>query len=142
MSEKPAPAMSAATDGGDDKRPMQSKKFIAYLVAELTWKAIVVLLIFVGREAMPKSLFFLLLAVVLIAGFIEVGYILSTNALDKYTRLAQIAVNANGKINGTTGKVVSKGTKGLIDLHPEPSAEEKDLTGSEEPPEKDEEKAP
>lgn len=109
----------------EDKRPLQSKKFVAYLVAEATWKLVVVLLILAGREALPTSLFVLLLAVVLIAGFIEVGYILSAAALDKYTRLAQIVSNGGGN-NGSVAKLVSKGTRGLIDLEGTAEAPRKD----------------
>jgi len=99
-----------------EKRPLQSKKFVAYLVAEATWKIVLVVLIFFGKESLPTSLFVLMLAVVLVAGFIETAYLLGQAGLDKYVRLAQIIANGNGngKTNGSVAEIVSKGTRGLV----------------------------
>jgi len=104
---------------GMEKTPLQSKKFVAFLVAEASWKVILLFLIFFGHEALPQALFVIMLTVVLVAGFIEAGYILGQAALDKYTRLAHIAVNSIGsKPNGATSKMVSQATKGLVEMPP------------------------
>lgn len=78
----------------NDKNPMQSKKFAAYLIAELTWKAIMVYALMAWKDQMPSVWAWgVLLTIVVTAGFIEIGYILSQAALDRYVRLAEIAAD-------------------------------------------------
>lgn len=79
----------------DLKRPMQSKKFVAFLVSEATWKVIIGLILVLGMKNSSVDLMVgsIILACVLIAGFVEAGYIIGQASLDKYTRLAQIAAS-------------------------------------------------
>lgn len=75
------------------KAPLQSKKFAAYLVAETTWKIIIMVILVMGMhngkvDVLTGSI---ILACVLIAGFVEAGYIIGQGSLDKYLGLAQIA---------------------------------------------------
>jgi hypothetical protein len=78
--------------------PLQSRKFIAFLVAEVTWKILAALVLFWGKDAIPLQVWAILLAIVLVAGFVEVGYIVGQAYLDKYLRIAQIAVEAGQSI--------------------------------------------
>jgi len=80
-------------DHDDGKSPMNSKKFIAYLVAELAWKIIIVTLI-LSRDKLGDNI--IMLTVVLVAGFIEVLYVGGQAALDRYIHLAKIA-SVSGK---------------------------------------------
>lgn len=79
--------------------PFQSKKFIAYLIAELTWKILAGLVLFWGKDAMPGTVFLLMSGIIIIAGFIEAGYILGQASLDKYLKVTEIAVNAGHEIS-------------------------------------------
>ena len=82
-----------------EKSPLQSKKFLAYLLAEASWKIILVITLWSAKDVLlarediaggGAGLWTFMLAVVLIAGFIEAGFILGQAALDKYVRVASI----------------------------------------------------
>ena len=77
---------------------LKSKKFLAYLIAELSWKALAGLVLFWGKDSMPGMVFGVLIAIVIVAGFVEVGYILGTVSLDKYIKVAEIAVGAGHEV--------------------------------------------
>jgi hypothetical protein len=78
-----------------ESSPMQSKKFVAYLVAELTWKILAGLVLFWGKDSIPQSVFVVLLAIILVAGFVETGYILGQVSIDKFIQLAAIVKDKN-----------------------------------------------
>jgi hypothetical protein len=72
----------------------ESKKFIAWVLSDITWKSILITILLVYRNDLTQngaSVWWLLLAIVITAGFIEIGFILGQAALDKYVRLAEIA---------------------------------------------------
>lgn len=74
--------------------PLSSKKFIAYMIAELTWKAVIlVILLRFEPASMSRTM---LVMVVVVAGFIEAGYIGGQAWLDRYVRVAQAAASQNG----------------------------------------------
>jgi len=77
---------------------LQSKKFAAFLVAEATWKILAALVLFWGRDSITTQVWVILLAIIVVAGFVEVGYIVGQQALDKYVRVAQIAADAGQTI--------------------------------------------
>ena len=82
--------------------PLQSKKFVAFTLAEITWKILAGLVLFWGKDAMPDQQFIVLLAIIVVAGFVEVGFILGQASLDKFVRLAKIAaLTAGAKIDST-----------------------------------------
>jgi hypothetical protein len=98
---------------------LKSKKFIAYLIAEFTWKIIVGLGIYsVYYGKLTVGWLALLSLVILVAAFIEVGYILGQASLDKYLRLAKIATDSgnsaqlakNIQIGGSNDKSDTKKT--------------------------------
>ena len=64
--------------------PLDSKKFVAYLIADLGWTGLV------GYGVYAKMDWSLLMAIVITKGFVQSGYILGQAALDKYVRVAQI----------------------------------------------------
>lgn len=68
-----------------EKTPLQSKKFIAYLLSNLGSKAL--LFWMVGRNESD----FVITATVTAAAFIDIGYILGQAALDKYVRIASLS---------------------------------------------------
>ena len=75
------------------KTPLQSTKFVAFLISEITWKVITCVVLVLGMKNGSVDLMVgsIILSCVLIAGFIEAGYILGQSSLDKYLGLAQIA---------------------------------------------------
>ncbi len=71
-----------------DKTPLKSKKFLAYLLADLGWKIIILyMLMHLQSKLDPEELTFLL-TVVITSGIIQIGYILGQAALDKYITAA------------------------------------------------------
>lgn len=76
-----------------EKSPLHSKKFLAYLLAEATWKLILVITLLTDGDS--AALWAFMLAIVLVAGFIEAGFILGQAALDKYVRVARIAAGGD-----------------------------------------------
>jgi len=77
-----------------EKLPLSSKKFLAYLLADIGWKIILGILIYKNCEG--KQLV-LLLTIVIVSGFVQTGYILGQAALDRYVRIAEITTNLNKK---------------------------------------------
>ena len=83
-----------------EKLPLSSKKFLAYLIADLGWKIILGVLIYKNCEGHNQLL---LLSIVCISGFVQTGYILGQAALDRYVRIAEIGSRA---IKGDTKDVL------------------------------------
>ena len=74
--------------------PLASKKFVAYLVAELSWKIVLIVALVVFHqdfEALGRTPWGLLMSIVVTAGFVEIGYIGGQAWLDRYVRVAEIA---------------------------------------------------
>ena len=67
-----------------DKIPYKSKKFLAYIIADLGWKAVLFYLLYINREEFKNSSVVVMMAIIITAGFVQVGYILGQAALDKY----------------------------------------------------------
>ena len=67
-----------------EKAPLQSKKFLAYLLSNISTKAL--LFWMVSKDA-PDLV---IITTITAAAFIDVGYILGQAALDKYVRVASI----------------------------------------------------
>lgn len=67
-----------------EKTPLQSKKFIAYLISNLGSKSLMFWM--VSRQESD----FVLTAVITAAAFIDIGYILGQAALDKYVRVTSM----------------------------------------------------
>lgn len=67
-----------------EKTPLQSKKFLAYLLSNIGSK---LLLLWMVSKDTPDLV---IITTVTAAAFIDVGYILGQAALDKYVRVATI----------------------------------------------------
>ncbi|MAF79896.1 hypothetical protein CL629_02325 [bacterium] len=72
--------------------PLQSKKFIAYLIAEAGWKVALFYLMYTYGQKIEHYSFMVMMTLIIVSGFIQVGYILGQVALDKYTYLAESAI--------------------------------------------------
>lgn len=68
---------------------MQSKKFIAYLIAEIGWKLTLGYILWELRAKFDQYSFVVIVTLIGVSGFIQVGYILGEVALDRYTRMAE-----------------------------------------------------
>lgn len=79
-----------------DKAPLQSKKFVAFLISEILWKVTLVIALLVGlNEGMIEPMLGgIILAATIVAGFLEATYIGGQAALDKYVTVAQIITSS------------------------------------------------
>lgn len=85
-----------------EKSPLQSKKFVAFLVSEISWKLIILVcilkLISTSGDDEPLLIHWTMLTAVIIAGFIEAGFIGGQAWLDKYVRIAKISAEGAAKL--------------------------------------------
>jgi len=72
-----------------DKKPLQSKKFIAYLVADLGWKLALFYILYQSKSKFDHYNFSVIITLLIVSGFIQVGYILGQAALDKYITVTE-----------------------------------------------------
>ena len=82
-----------------EKSHFESKKFVAWFFSEMTWKAILVVALLVWKDDLTQvgaGAWWLMLSIVVTAGFIGIGFILGQAALDKYVRVAEIAAEQVG----------------------------------------------
>lgn len=82
-----------------DKMPLKSKKFLAYMISELGWKASIFYMLWIYADKIDFYALTLLMCLVIINAFLQVGYILGQVALDKYVHVAKAMVDkdANNK---------------------------------------------
>ena len=76
----------------DEKPPLKSKKFLAFMVAEVLWKIIALVVLFMGmnNDTIDVLVGGIVIAIIIIVGFVEVTYIGNQAALDRYVRVAKI----------------------------------------------------
>ena len=86
--------------GAVEKTPLQSKKFIAFLVAEVTWKVVLGIMLWKLGDGLLLTLG---MAVVIVAGFIEAVYVGGQAAIDAYIRVAAIVKGTSGGGDATGG---------------------------------------
>lgn len=67
-----------------DKAPLKSKKFIAYILADLGWKIIILYMIMHLQGKLTTYELTFLLTVIITSGVIQISYIIGQAALDKY----------------------------------------------------------
>lgn len=80
-----------------DKLPLQSKKFIAYLISDFGWKVIILYMLVNLKSSLAPSDLTFLLTVVITSGVIQIGYILGQSALDKYLHAAVNILDKDNK---------------------------------------------
>jgi hypothetical protein len=76
-----------------NKLPLKSKKFLAYLIADLGWKILMFYVIWEYQNKIEHYAFMVLVTMIVTSGFIQIGYILGQAALDKYTHVAVTALD-------------------------------------------------
>jgi hypothetical protein len=76
-----------------DRKPLQSKKFIAYLVADFGWKVALFYILYQSKSKFDYYSFSVVLTLLIVSGFIQVGYILGQAALDKYTKTIETTLS-------------------------------------------------
>ena len=81
------------------KTPLQSKKFIAYLIADIGWKVAMFYILFQTKNSFNQYNFVIILTLMIVSGFIQVGYILGQAALDKYTRTLETSITKERENN-------------------------------------------
>jgi len=67
-----------------EKAPLQSKKFLAYLLSSVSTK--ILLLWMISKSASD----FVVVSTITAAAFVDIGYILGQAALDKYVRVVSV----------------------------------------------------
>ena len=80
-----------------DRKPLQSKKFIAYLIADFGWKVALFYILYQSKSKFDYYSFSVVLTLLIVSGFIQVGYILGQAALDKYTRTIDNTLKTKNK---------------------------------------------
>lgn len=75
---------------------LQSKKLVAYFVAELTWKVLIGIALWLDpvEGAVPR---WALITMIVTTGFLEVGYILGQAYVDGFIRATHIGKNKDDK---------------------------------------------
>jgi len=76
-----------------NKLPLKSKKFLAYLIADLGWKVLMFYVIWEYQTKIEHYAFMVLVSMIVTSGIIQIGYILGQAALDKYTHVAVSALD-------------------------------------------------
>jgi hypothetical protein len=77
-----------------ERSHLESKKFVAWFLSEMTWKVILVVALVQWRSNpadISVGAWWIMLSIVVTSGFIGIGFILGQAALDKYVRVAEIA---------------------------------------------------
>jgi hypothetical protein len=77
------------------KLPLKSKKFLAYLIADIGWKILMFYVVWEYKTQIDHYAFMVLVTMIVTSGFIQIGYILGQAALDKYTHVATTALEQN-----------------------------------------------
>lgn len=80
---------------------LKSKKFVAYLLAELSWKFLIFWVIFEYKTKIEHYAFMTLVTMIVTSGFIQIGYILGQAALDKYALAATEILDRNNSKKDT-----------------------------------------
>jgi len=86
-----------STSDAPEKSALSSKKFVAFFIAEATWKIILLAALLVWRGELhdvSAAGWWFMFTVTIVAGFVEVGFIGGQAWLDKYVRVAKIAANS------------------------------------------------
>ncbi len=76
---------------------LQSKKLLAYLIAEFTWKMLLGITLWrdPSEGAFPR---WALITMVIVTGFLEVGYILGQAYVDRFVRATRLGVKKDAEI--------------------------------------------
>jgi len=85
-----------STQHREKSLPLESKKFLAFLIGELSWKAVLIVALVVFHKDFKDVgawAWWFMISVVVTAGFAEIGYIGGQAWLDRYVRVAEIARN-------------------------------------------------
>lgn len=88
---------------GFEKTPFQSKKFLVYLISSVTWKVIIVMMLFVYEMALLPAI--IIMTAMIVCGFIEAYAIGGQAAIDRYVRVAQIQAGMMGGAGELKDKV-------------------------------------
>lgn len=80
-----------------DKLPLKSKKFIAYIISEFGWKALILVMLLQYGSKIDHYAFLVIVSMIITSGFIQIGYILGQAYIDKYTQIAVAAIDSNDK---------------------------------------------
>ena len=99
-----------------DKLPLKSKKFLAYLIADLGWKFLMFYVIWEYQTKIEHYAFMVLVTMIVTSGFIQIGYILGQAALDKYTHVAVSALDKDKSPSSPTPSPSQKKQKPLGEL--------------------------
>jgi hypothetical protein len=80
-----------------DKLPLKSKKFIAYIISEFGWKALILVMLLQYGSKIDHYAFLVIVSMIVTSGFIQIGYILGQAYIDKYTQIAVAAIDSDDK---------------------------------------------
>lgn len=81
-----------AQSSANSKLPLQSKKFLAFLLVVVGWKVLSFCVLIEFGSDLSHYGFMVLTTLIIVEGFFSVGYVLGQAALDKYTYLSETAL--------------------------------------------------
>ena len=81
-----------------DKLPLQSKKFLAYLIADIGWKFLMFYVLWEYKTKIDRYAFLILISMVVTTGFIQIGYILGQAFIDRYVMIALAAIDQEDEV--------------------------------------------
>lgn len=77
-----------------DKKPMQSKKFAAFLISNVGWMVFLFYFVSTHEKSMDHYVFMVLMTSIITNGFLQLGYVLGQAAVDKYAMTMQKALGS------------------------------------------------
>lgn len=83
-----------------EKPPMASKKFLAYFASDLSWTILLAYGIYHRDDALFTTS--VLFTMILIKGFVTVGFLLGQSYVDRFVRIAEIAAHAPQTLTPTS----------------------------------------
>jgi len=85
-----------------EKSPLSSKKFLVFLISEITWKAVIIMMILLSDIGLMETV--IMMAVIITAGFVEAVALGGQAIVDRYVRVARITSGLLGKATGNEDK--------------------------------------
>lgn len=81
----------------ENKRPTQSKKFMAFILSNLGWMLFLFYFVATHEKSMDQYVFLVIMCCVVTCGFLQLGYVLGQAAVDKYALTVQKALGVSAE---------------------------------------------
>ena len=102
-----------------EKTPFNSKKFVFVMVSETGWKLVLFTMLFTIASDLSTLAWGLMMGVIIVSGFVQVGYLFGQAGIDKFVRIAKI----NAGLGMSTPLKIPASLKGEVAPKTEPKTE-------------------